>query len=376
MTAQMKILAALSESPLCDDCLSEACTEYPRQQVNQRCAYLLEVGHMKREKAPCPKCGKWKFVNSIEEGAVERLRRRSTTIYLAPNQVEIKPFTESEIREKLLSIRVRQEDKGPKWSSIVPPTSAAVFGDDIYVAKSSNGTVSPSEKLAALLIDARNMYAWPKGESPAASQKRIIDLETETRQRIEDLDSQKAHQIVQLVSIWAGNNALAQRNIDTAILPRKIEFEDSIRRLLVPSSIKGGLESLAIQKGIRLVMATKIYRFCSPDVGAALDRHSSYFFNSLPVNYAGRVVETCTRFKREWWIKRRTSRLAAYTPRGHEVNFKEYLDTYLPLMAALAESLNRQGCKYLCAASSLEKKWRPADVEMAAYHWWSRHGPS
>jgi ribosomal protein S27AE len=35
----------------------------PRQQVNQRCAYLLEVGKLTREKDACPKCGRFKLVN-------------------------------------------------------------------------------------------------------------------------------------------------------------------------------------------------------------------------------------------------------------------------------------------------------------------------
>ncbi len=60
------------------------------------------------------------------------------------------------------------------------------------------------------------------------------------------------------------------------------------------------LRALAKQPGLSLVMASKVYRFCCPDVRAAVDRHSSYFFNSLPLQAEGGPVGNCTRFKREW----------------------------------------------------------------------------
>jgi len=105
-------LAALSRSPLCDDCLSKACAIFPRQQVNQRCAYLLEVGHASRRKEPCPKCGKYKFVNRVRSEAVETIRRRSITIQVEPDKV--KPLTEDDIREGGV-ICILPETRGTPW---------------------------------------------------------------------------------------------------------------------------------------------------------------------------------------------------------------------------------------------------------------------
>jgi len=50
--------------------------------------------------------------------------------------------------------------------------------------------------------------------------------------------------------------------------------------LLTSGSTEHALRELTKQPGLGLVMASKIYRFCSPHIGAAVDRHSSYFFNS------------------------------------------------------------------------------------------------
>lgn len=255
------------------------------------------------------------------------------------------------------------------------PHQVPVFGSDVYVAKLPGGAVSLSGKLAALLVEARNMYAWPIGETAAVSQQRIIDLETETRHRVKDLDVEKAHWIVSQVSMWAGNNARAQCRIDTALSPQKAEFQASVQKLSTSGSVKEALQALSEQPGLGLVIATKVFRFCSPEAGAALDRHCSYFFNSLPVRGAAGGIATGTRFKREWANGRRhTTRLAIYYHSGYQYNLDEYVATYLPLLAAIAEWLDRQGIRYVCAASSKKKHWRPADIEMAAYYWWSRHG--
>lgn len=197
----------------------------------------------------------------------------------------------------------------------------------------------------------------------------------QTQQRIQDLDAEMAHLIIRHVSQWGGNRRRLQA-IDVAPPDGKSKFEAAIRKLLA-GHLRSALEALLEQPGVSLVMASKVYRFCCPQAGAAVDRHCSYFFNSLRLNEAGGTPGTCTRFKREWADgNRRSSRLATFTRLGHEANANEYVDSYLPLVAAIADWLNREGIQYICAASSTHKPWRPADVEMAAYHWWSRNGPS
>lgn len=225
-----------------------------------------------------------------------------------------------------------------------------------------------------MLVEARSRYAWQA--SPAESQRRILDLETETCRRVINLDSDKAHWIVERVSFWGGNKPRAQQDLASATRNQKEDFAAAIRGLLRPGSARGALDALSRQPGLRLVMATKIYRFCAPQVAAAVDRHCSYFFNSLCVREADGRLRKCTQFSREWATgKHNTSRLAAFTNKGHETNLSEYTDNYLPVLAAIAEYLNAQGVGYLCAASCETKQWRSADVEMAAYHWWSCNGP-
>ena len=227
-----------------------------------------------------------------------------------------------------------------------------------------------------MLVKARNSYAWPMGATAADSQRRILDLETETCRRVINLDSEKAHWIVQQVSSWGGNKPPAQQDLESATHNQKEELATAIRRLLRPGSARSALDALSQQPGLRLVMATKIYRFCAPQVAAAVDRHCSYFFNSLCVKEADGRLTKCTQFKRQWSTsKHKVSRLDVYSIKGHEANLDEYIDTYLPVLTAIAEILNAQRVGYLCAVSCEKQQWRPADVEMAAYHWWSRNGP-
>jgi hypothetical protein len=249
-----------------------------------------------------------------------------------------------------------------------------LFSERASTSSASDGSIRLSKRLAELLVEARETYAWPAKETAAASQQRIIDLESETCLRIQNLDPEKAHWIVQQVSMWGGNNARAQRVIEAAMLSQREQFAISIKSLSIPDNTKGVLQSLSQQPGLRLVMATKLYRFCSPECGAALDRHCSYFFNSLRVRDADGILRGCTLFKREWADgKNRTSRLAVYTDHGHRTNLDEYVDSYLPLLRSIADQLNSQKISYLCAASSSRRRWRPADVDMAAYQWWSRN---
>jgi hypothetical protein len=173
------------------------------------------------------------------------------------------------------------------------------------------------------------------------------------------------------VSNWAGNNRTAQNKILKAPRSRWQAMQEAIADLLDRRREAEGVEALSGLDGIGLVIASKIYRFCAPSDGAAVDRHASYFFNSLPTS----GFDMATYFRREWANGRHSaSRLAVYTATGHEHNRRELFSTYLPLLRRIAKALNAIPAPYRCAATKQDKSWRPADIEMAAYHWWSRHG--
>lgn len=76
MRAQDEILVALSQGPLCDDCLLQALAIVLQMELAQRCAYLLEAGYMSRQNDPCPRCRVEKPVNCMEPGALQRIQRR------------------------------------------------------------------------------------------------------------------------------------------------------------------------------------------------------------------------------------------------------------------------------------------------------------
>jgi hypothetical protein len=261
------------------------------------------------------------------------------------------------------------------------PNDATVLGCDLHIRKDAEGVISLSGELAELLVQARSGYAWPKRCSPSTSQQSIIDLERDTHQRIESLDDEKAHWIIQQVSLWGGNRGRAQPALDHASSAEKKEFAGLIQALLSPGSFEKALSGLSAKPGVDLVIATKVYRFCWPEGGAAVDRHSSYFFNSLDFMHADGKRTKCCHFRRQRSGQQtRTgpaSRLAIYDPsgRGRDANLREYAHCYLPLLSAVAASLNDLAVTFTCAATGAKKGWRPADVEMAAYQWWSRNGP-
>jgi len=104
-------------------------------------------------------------------------------------------------------------------------------------------------------------------------------------------------------------------------------------------------------------MATKVYRFCLPDRGASVDRHSSYFFNSLDTRLSDRTVTKATCFKREWTAGcHKTSRLAIYNPSNLSKNLGEYVSCYLPLLERMATALNEDGREFRCAATGQAKR--------------------
>jgi len=142
------------------------------------------------------------------------------------------------------------------------------------------------------------------------------------------------------------------------------------------ASYLNAVDSLADLPGIGLVIATKIFRFCCPAVGAAVDRHASYFFNSLDVVSSGQDRRKALAFRREWATgAKSTSRLATYTPSGYLWNRDQYAGRYLPFLSSIASSLNDLKVPFMCAATGKQMAWRPTDIEMAAYYWWARNGP-
>ncbi|HJX31135.1 MAG TPA: hypothetical protein VJ624_04705 [Thermodesulfobacteriota bacterium] len=180
-----------------------------------------------------------------------------------------------------------------------------------------------------------------------------------------------AHAIVVDVSQWAGNNANSHAQIVGATYAQQAVMQASINNLITPGREGYGINALCELPGISLVIASKIFRFCAPQVGAAVDRHASYFFNSLPV--AGRGMST--NFIREWSNGRHTSsRLAIYTPKNYGLNHAQYLEIYLPLLANMAYAMDILQAQYICASTKQAKNLTPADIEMAAYYWWACNG--
>jgi hypothetical protein len=241
-------------------------------------------------------------------------------------------------------------------------------GTSITVA---DGGCDISPVLLDLLVDARQDYDWPQGTGAAISQGRIIALEATVSRHTAALGPASAHQIVIDVSRWAGNNALSHHQIVAANAHQQATMQAAINDLLNPATAPRGIDALCMLPGVSLVIASKIYRFCSPAVGAAVDRHASYFFNSLSVTGG----EFATHFRREWANARHTgSRMAIYNCAALDHNKTEYRRAYLPLLDCISSALNRAATTYQCAATGAVKTWTPADVEMAAYYWWARNG--
>jgi hypothetical protein len=71
----------------------------------------------------------------------------------------------------------------------------------------ANVRLEPKPALAALLVEARSCYDWPSGTGPNHSQQTILTLEATVAELLNNLNTTTAHQIVTVVSRWAGNNA-------------------------------------------------------------------------------------------------------------------------------------------------------------------------
>jgi hypothetical protein len=250
------------------------------------------------------------------------------------------------------------------------PVSPTSFTSDISITKTKNGLML-SQSLVELLVIARQNYDWPAHTGACISQHRIISLEKSVSQNLVNLNPISANKIVIDVSIWAGNNNKSHNVICSASHLQQKSMEQAIRNLLNPENRVLAIRNLCSLPGIGLVIASKIFRFCCPKEGASVDRHASYFFNSL----AFIDNQKCTEFHREWTnAKHISSRLAIYSVYGLRLNEKEYFTKYLPLLRSIADSLNTLHEFYRCEATGNYKKWYPADVEMAAYYWWACNG--
>ena len=150
-----------------------------------------------------------------------------------------------------------------------------------------------------------------------------------------------AHVIVERVSRWAGNNVVSHAAIANATAATKIQMQNGVSLLGSPGGPGPGLDALSRLRGVSFVIATKIYRFCLPHIGAAVDRHASYFFNSLDVVSSSQPTTKATHFLREWTNGGRAStRLEIYSPARYTRNQQEVTDCYLPLLSQIARELD------------------------------------
>lgn len=251
------------------------------------------------------------------------------------------------------------------------PNDAPCLPPGTTLSRFADGRCSLSPPLVQLLLQARSGFDWPAGTGPGECQTRILNLEATVNGHLMALAPATAHDIAVEVSSWAGNNANAHAHIVGATPAQQAQIQAAITALITPGRECVGIDALCNLPGISLVIASKIFRFCSPRQGAAVDRHASYFFNSLQVVGAG----TATNFAREWANGCHTaSRLATFSVAGYSRNKAQYFESYLPTLACIARAMNAIPAPFMCAATNLSRRWTPADVEMAAYYWWACNG--
>lgn len=239
-----------------------------------------------------------------------------------------------------------------------------------------NSSLSLSDALVNLLVDARSAYDWPAGAGARESQQTILFLEADVARWMQALNEENAHRILTNVSAWAGNNARSHNAIVQATPAGRVQMLNSLQLFNAHDGPGNAIDNLCELPGIRLVIASKIFRFCCPAVGAAVDRHTSYFFNSLEVIFPEGRIDQTTKFRREWSNGRHTaSRLAIYTLASYTRNRREFVTVYLPRLRSIANTLNAIPAPYQCAATGGQKNWRPTDMEMAAYYWGACNAP-
>lgn len=248
----------------------------------------------------------------------------------------------------------------------MPPPNSYALPAGVMVHKLPTGSISLSEALVEMLVQARCDYDWPAGSGAVESQQTIRNLEADIAQLMQGLDKENAHRIVVAVSAWAGNNARSHNAIVRATPADRVQMLSSLQLFNTLDGLADAMDALCLLPGIRLVIASKIFRFCWPAMGAAVDRHTSYFFNSLGA----------TNFRREWSNGQHTaSRLAIHQSASYTRNRREFVTVYLPMLRSMANALNAIPVLYHCAATGEQKKWRLADVEMAAYYWGACNAP-
>ena len=257
----------------------------------------------------------------------------------------------------------------------MPEPNDSALPQGVELTRRVDGKIGLSQALVTLLIDARNGYDWPEGTGATESQQTVIDLEACVAALMNQLDPGNAHAIMRRVSDWAQNNKRAHGAIVNATADSKVKMMNALNLLNDPAQIREGLDTLSEIPGINLVIASKVYRFCCPQTAAAVDRHASYFFNSLDIVSLDQGRAKATHFKREWPRGSHTySRLATFNPGYYKRNRQEFTEVYLPLLVCIAAELNTLHAQFTCGASGELKNWRPTDVEMAAYYWWASNG--
>jgi len=256
----------------------------------------------------------------------------------------------------------------PKIS--MPPPNDYALPAGVELHRLPNGSLSLSDTLVKLLVDARTAYDWPAGTGAEESQQTILSLEACVAQLMQTLNEENAHTILRKVSEWARNNARSHNAIVQATPDVRVKMLNSLRLFNTLDGLGNAIDALSNLPGISLVIASKIIRFCCPAAGAAVDRHTSYFSNSLELVSPEGDRERALNFRREWSNGRHTaSRLAIYTLASYTWNQHEYVTVYLPLLGSIANALNALPAPYQCAATGVQKKhWRPTDVEMAIYY--------
>jgi hypothetical protein len=257
----------------------------------------------------------------------------------------------------------------------MPPPNDYSLPAGVEAHRLPDGSLSLSDALVNLLVEARKAYDWPAGTGATESQQTILTLEADVAVLMLGLNEENAHHILTSVSEWAGNNAQAHNAIIQAMPDDRVQMLNSLQLYNFPDRLANAIDRLCSLPGIRLVIASKIFRFCRPRIGAAVDRHTSYFFNSLAIISSEGHIGRTANFHREWSNGQHTaSRLAIYQPAPYAHNRDEFINVYLPLLDSIANALNAIPAPYHCAATGEQKKWRPTDVEMAAYYWGAGNG--
>ena len=257
----------------------------------------------------------------------------------------------------------------------MPPPNDYALPARVEAHRLPNDCLSLSDTLVNLLVDARSAYDWPAGTGARKSQQTIRDLEAGVAQWMQALSDENANNIVTKVSEWAGNNARSHNAIVQATPDVRVKMLNSLKLFNDSDSLGNAIDALSNLPGISLVITSKTSRFCCPSVGAAVDRHTSYFFNSLEFISPEGLRDRATNFRREWSNGQHTaSRLASHNLSSYTRNRHEFVTIYLPLLRSIANALNAIPAPYYCAATGEQKNWRPTDVEMAAYYWGACNG--